>query len=138
MTIENIDNIEELVNTDEQDAQERFAEILMELKKGKDLTNDDALFLVEIIRGLDNSYSINTTVVSSLGRQLPEMTKSLAFAILGKVGRNDQKTKRSVLKVCEQYIDSLWYNARQEAAAVALALLEQTSSTEDNTEEVAT
>ena len=131
MTTENIDNIEELVTTEEQDAQERFAEILLELKEGKGLTNEDALFLVELIRGLDNSYSINTTVVSSLGRQLPEMVKSLAFAILGKVGRNDLKTKRSVLKICEQYVDSIWYNARQEAAAVAVALLEQKTSTEE-------
>lgn len=105
--------------------EERFADVLLTIKEGNGISNDDALFLVALIRGLDNSYSINTTVVSYIGRQLPEMTKALAFAVLSRVGRTDQKTKRSVLKLVEQYVETLWYEARQEAAAVAMAMLEQ-------------
>lgn len=105
--------------------EERFADVLLTIKEGNGISNDDALFLVALIRGLDNSYSINSTVLSYLGRQLPEMSKALALYVLSRVGRTDQKTKRSVLKVVDQHVNTLWFEARQEAAAIALDLLDQ-------------
>ena len=125
------------IETDVENSEERFADILSQLKEGKDLSNDDGLFLVELVRGLDHSYSIVNSVLSTLGRELDRMAQGLAFSVLSRAGRTDQKIKKSVLKICDQYTGTLWYNAREEAAAVAQALLSMQQAPTENTEEEA-
>jgi hypothetical protein len=100
----------------------RFAQILGVIKDGEGISNEDALFFVGLIGSLDNNLRIANDIVESLGESIPDMVKSLAFSVLARVGRTDTKVKRSVLKTCEEHIDTLWTMARIRAVQAATAI----------------
>lgn len=100
----------------------RFADILTAIREGADVNNDDAVFLVQLVGSLDNNLTLANDIVESLGRSITDMARSLAFSVLARAGRSDQKIKKSVLKIVDEHVETLWTMARIQAIQTAQAL----------------
>jgi hypothetical protein len=112
-------------------AARRFADILKSLSEGKDLSNEDAIFIVQLVGDLDNNLRIANEIVDGLAISIPDMARSLGFAVLARAGRGDQKIKKSVLKICDEHVETLWTMARIQALQSAADIAENQETTEE-------
>ena len=94
----------------------RFERIVADVKDGRDLHNDDALFLINVIGSLDTNFTVSNMVIETLLGGITDMCTNLGVAVLRRAGRTDQKIRRSVQKIVNGHVDDLFSLAQARAA----------------------
>ena len=94
----------------------RFERIVADVKDGRDLHNDDALFLINVIGSLDTNFTVSNMVIETLLGGITDMCTNLGVAVLRRAGRTDQKIRRSVQKIVNGHVDDLFSLAQAQAA----------------------
>lgn len=93
----------------------RFERIVADVKEGRDLHNDDALFLVNIVGSLDTNFTVSNMVIETLLGDITEMCTNLGTSVLRRAGRTDQKIRRSVQKIVDGHVEDLFSLAQLRA-----------------------
>lgn len=93
----------------------RFEQIVADVKEGRDLHNDDAMFLVNVIGSLDTNFTVSNMVIETLLGDITEMCTNLGLSVLRRAGRTDQKIRRSVQKIVNGHVDDLFNLAQLRA-----------------------
>jgi hypothetical protein len=93
----------------------RFERIVADVKEGRDLHNDDALFLVNIVGSLDTNFTVSNMVIETLLGDITEMCTDLGTSVLRRAGRTDQKIRRSVQKIVDGHVEDLFNLAQLRA-----------------------
>lgn len=93
----------------------RFERIVADVKDGRDLHNDDALFLVNVIGSLDTNFTVSNMVIETLLGDITDMCTNLGIDVLRRAGRTDQKIRRSVQKIVNGHVDDLFTLAQARA-----------------------
>ena len=93
----------------------RFERIVADVKEGRDLHNDDALFLVNIVGSLDTNFTVSNMVIETLLGDITEMCTDLGTSVLRRAGRTDQKIRRSVQKIVDGHVEDLFSLAQLRA-----------------------
>lgn len=107
---------EETEQVSEHDAKvNRFEEIVADVKDGRDIRNEDALFLINVVGSLDTNFTVSNMVIETLLGDITEMCQSLGIAVLRRAGRTDQKIRRSVDKIVNGHVDDLFTLAQARA-----------------------
>jgi hypothetical protein len=109
---------------------ERFRVILEDIKEGRDLRNEEAVFLAQIIGTIDGNLTVAASLLESLSAYIPQVFAAYGNDVARRCGRTDAKLRKAVLKIGEKHAAALWEQVRLQA----LSLSQQFSTTEEETE----
>lgn len=93
----------------------RFEQIVADVKDGRDLHNDDALFLINVVGSLDTNFTVSNMVIETLLGDITEMCHNLGVSVLRRAGRTDQKIRKSVAKIVNGHVEDLFNLAQSRA-----------------------
>ena len=112
------------IQTDEEAAafQAEVDAIVAKLEGGEAISAEEGLKLLKIIGGLNVNLTICNELLYTIQEQLPQMVSGLADRIARRCGRTDAKLRRSVDKICVEYIESLWHLVRMRGLDIADAI----------------
>lgn len=121
------------IQTDEEAAafQAEVDAIVAKLEGGETISAEEGLKLLKIIGGLNVNLTICNELLYTIQEQLPQMVSGLADRITRRCGRTDAKLRRSVDKICVEYIESLWHLVRMRGLDVADAMRTPEETTDE-------
>jgi hypothetical protein len=121
------------IQTDEEAAafQAEIDAIVAKLQGGETISAEEGLKLLKIIGGLNANLTICNELLFVISEQLPVMVGSLADRITRRCGRTDKKLRRSVDKICNEHVESLWTIVRMRGIDVADAMRTPEETTDE-------
>lgn len=104
---------------------EKFDSIVNKVTAGEGISQDDATFLLQIIAGLNVNIKTSTHIVQLMAASITPFAELIARDVLRRCGRNDSKTRMSVVKTISGRVEEFWELIHQSMAA---------NSTDDNSD----
>lgn len=99
--------------------QNKFEEIVKEVTDGTETFNaEDVRFLISLVAGLDKGARISYEMAEVSLAAAQEAIVKTAMTVMAKCGRQDEKKRREVIKVCEQAFSNLVNVVRAHGLAV--------------------
>ena len=128
-----VDNTEEDVST----LETRFAVTSAKLVNKEPLTNEEGMDLLRVIAGLNANSAVTDEIMFNMQDNIPKLLHTVSDTILRRVGRTDQKIRKSVSKICDSNLQIFWDMIRMHAAVTALDYGKQLrNENEDNSDNV--
>lgn len=119
------DNQTEEIEEQVDGLEQRFQVITEKLVGKEPLTNEEGMDLLRIIAGLNANNSLTNEIMLNIQDNVPKLLGSVADAVMRRVGRTDQKLRKSVGKICDNQLEIFWDMIRMHAVTTAAEISEQ-------------